>query len=49
MPSVKNIPINENEMMQIDEVINQDCQETKNERQVAPKKRKISPKKKKNL
>ena len=46
MPSEKNIPINENEMMQIDEVINQDCQETKNEIQVAPKKRKISPKKK---
>ena len=46
MPSEKNIPINENEMMQIDEVINQDCLEAKNEIQVAPKKRKISPKKK---
>ena len=28
--------INENEMMQIDEVINQDCQEAKKEMQVAP-------------
>ena len=36
-------------MMQIDEVINQDCQEAKKEIQVAPKKKKNISKKKKSL